>query len=326
MNRTLISCALLFAVFGLSGCRKTAEDPTADGVNPKDLRFANPELRTFVVEMDEAIRRAHPDWGPAPYMKKKRLFRDLSSRVSYKAEWNCHGPIANEKGQFFYPNHTISFYLSTVEPAQDLKPIEIGSIAAVWYPESGWGVRCDFTTPGSEASESFSLRIFECRKGRPLEEYAGRNEIRLKLPCPGVGGRIHHGDLSFRYGSSLKGVKFDRRTIQEIWSGPESFQRIALASLDQLEKQVRSDFATGKLVSSRPVPSGPRDGEPKIKSDRDPNLPAVRKRHARNRALKQIEQKRELIQQHYREMHAAIIRTLPLDQSLEAVTRGNEHK
>jgi hypothetical protein len=152
----------------------------------------------------------------------------------------------------------------------------------------------------------------------------------LDLQNPSIRGRItitdvpgEKLDLSYGYSASLKDRHFDRKTLRELWRSPEDFRRIALESLDQLEQQVHSRFAQGGLISNSPwpVPFDSSRGAPDVPPHLDKPMSEAKRQEVLKTVLKTIAKKRKMVEKDYREMHAALARTLPLGECLEAVLR-----
>ena len=142
MNRVLISFVLFSLVGALGGCGNATEHRHPAGVDPKKLTYADPELRTLVVQMDEAIRGVQPDWAEVPFLKeerKKSKYSRHTSKDSFKAEWHSHAPVKNGKGQLVAPNHRISVEIWTANPPEESDRIGYASFQGKFLPETGWG-------------------------------------------------------------------------------------------------------------------------------------------------------------------------------------------
>lgn len=331
MKRTLTSVVLFLAIVKLVGCGREAEAPIEVGVNPKDLSYANPRLRSLVVHMDEAIRRAQPEWGETPLLKQERKkskdARGTPDHDSYKARWNSNPSTQSKDNEdlFIAPNHRLSINLWTGDPPDNSERIAEVSLRGEYHPKTGWGARC-ILGASVYAQDFFSILLFECPKG------SGRT---LDLQKPSLSGRItitdvpdEKIDLSYGYSAKLKDRRFDRKTLRELWRSPEDFRRVALESLDQLEETVQSRFAAGGVISKSPwvSPFDPRRGDPRagVPSHLKKPLSEAKRKEALKTILKEIAGKRKAIKSDYREMHAAIVKALPLGECLEGMLRAHD--
>jgi hypothetical protein len=297
-------------------------------IDPKKVSFAKPADGETFLKLDAAARKvANTNWEKRAGDRYPYSFWNAGSDGFYQTYSGVWEKVANPaRGPAAKPNHTIN--LSTTLYAGNPPTASGFSLRADRNPKNGWGVRAEFTISESKNSrfENFILILRH-------DEHAP-----VRPDAPSFSGLILHPaqvsfsvsppedrfDYQFLVSSQPGGVAVMNRKplgreIARYWSSADSFRDVVLEDLDRLEANVKDGIPSGKLakIMTKGGPTGANPPQPVTNKEAGPPgtlgevVPDAIKGAALKQALAEIENRKKLVKEYYKDMYATVTAAFP---------------
>ncbi|MFN0199537.1 MAG: hypothetical protein ACKVT0_22525 [Planctomycetaceae bacterium] len=279
-------------------------------VEASSFTFTHPKLEALFHIVDRnACRLSSADWHHTPYHVPN--IQAAPENIHYVAKWDRNKIDEQNEESFvrkFQLPHT--YYHLTLFPIQpQIHPLLIRKMKLEVFdaPQNGWGglvsIECNALTAHVLPEVKINYGVSLSRMGDSIEGFE-MNRFSLQ------GSKIDNG-LVFRYLNS-EGEELDAETFRDNFNTAENFRDTALKLRDRWEENIREKFRGGPLLGI-PVSWGGGRVPPKnphyysTDAQKDEILQTI---------LSDVEHQRELIRNHYLEMHAALDVVFPLLDSL----------
>jgi hypothetical protein len=275
-------------------------------VVPAELSFEDSEIQAILLRADAAARKiAGPDWqvkaGKAyPYVAWNSGSNGYSRK--YLAKWESGAD----------PRHDIS--LATQLYGTGAKGFELN---ATWSPPAGWKASVAASQFSKTTPLWFSLRFFH-PEWVP-EDKSGSPNLGLAVSPGSPQFQAHRRDGSFgaRFFVSSRGpaeggavYQPQLEDIAPYWKSPESFRAAAIAELDRLADRAGDLIASGE-AGERWTRGGPTGANPPVYAGPGSKISESVRIAARDEALAQIAEHKQLVEKHYKEMHHSATSAFP---------------
>jgi hypothetical protein len=228
------------------------------------------------------------------------------------------------------PTHCISLRAS--HHPDNPRKVRGVDLNATWRPEGdGWGVRLSYhahkgNADNEKVREQFGLTFFDQKKSPDSDAVLG---------VPGGGHRVvkRFGDFEYVIASPTNSGD-PPRGPQKFLSSAESFRDAALAVIDEAEPLIRKQVASGEAVRSvtdhsimktRTV-GGTHGGDPPREEPYHPTFEAplpegyqltdAQKQEIQKEITAELDRRRRLLRDHYKELYAAVQKAFPLQECL----------
>jgi hypothetical protein len=279
-------------------------------VDPQKLEFANDRLRDSFLLFDQharALAKAKQWKKTAPDKYPYRSWNGGSDGYSreYEGRWESG---ADEQ-------HSLAAEFSLYDKKRSILHYELNIVRK---PANDWGVAMRFYTTDFSSPNRVGYYLYFTHP-RLIPPDSANHKLR-QLP-------LSAGQQVFQSGS-LEGTHWTLRItsadanswnglnetlLQEnlplLWKSPESFRDTVLKDFDVFETNVRKWNADGGNVTR--WEGGTSGDDPPRETPYKIQLPEKQRQELVQAAMQQSAERRKLIQDHYREMHAALLKSFP---------------
>jgi hypothetical protein len=286
-------------------------------IDPKNVAFAGDGAGERFRKLDAAARKiAGAGWakrtgGRYPYAS----WNDGSGGYSqtYAGTWEM---ASREKpGIPAKPNHTVSLHVTLLAD----RSAGGFSLHAELTPKAGFGAFVSFTTHEGKNGlfEDFTLTVLH-------DEFLPKRAPHFLPGLPlGPGGcwfSASRSDDRYAYffnvssrpaGDDGLNRKPLGKEIARYWASAESFRDAALGELDKLEANARDGIASGAAVriTTKGGPTGADVPMPVLPGS--VTVPEAMKAAVLKDAIAEVERRRKLVKEHYKDMYAAATTAFP---------------
>ncbi len=331
MSRSALLLAALAVGSSLVAGMPPGPNPSPPGaVPPKDTRGlpVDLDLRKITFgpagvgekfqKLDAVARKvAGPNWAVRTgdvYPCASHNFGSDGYSQSYTGTWEM--ATRQKPGIPAKPNHSISL---NVTLRAESKSADGFNLRAELTPKTGFGVFVSFTTNEGKNGlfEVFTLTVLhdELLPPRGPHLLAG-----LPLGPGGCWLAASRTDDRFAYlfqvtsrpaGDDGSGRKPLGKEIARYWASADSFKEAALEELDRLEANTKDGVASGKAVKIT-TKGGPTGADVPMPVDaKSVGVPEAMKAAVLKEMLAEIEGRKELVREHFKDMHAAAVAAFP---------------
>jgi hypothetical protein len=274
-------------------------------VVPAQLSFSDSETDAVLLRADAAGRKMAATWkikaGPAyPYVAWNAGSYGYSR--AYQGKW--------ERGDDKI-HHTIALSTQLVNSSSNAQGVELN---ATWQSKPGWKAALSYYRANAQPPHAFSLS-FHHDTHLPKDKF-GNPQVGLYLSPGSVQFSTHVPDNgnNAQFFVNSRGTEDgghpELAHIARYWESAESFRKVALEELDKLEARARELIASGEAGSVW-TPGGPGGGNPPMELPPDTPISEKARQTALQQALTEIGQRKQLVEQHYLEMHRAATAAFP---------------
>jgi hypothetical protein len=329
-SRAVSRTALFLVLLAVGSSRTAAEPPPGPvlpkntfglpaDIDPRKLAFTGEGAGEKFLKLDAAARKiAGAQWAKRAGDRYPYLSWNSGSdgyNQTYLAAWEkAEKP---KSGKPTRPNHTI--HIDTTLYAGNPTTASGFSLRADCLPKTGWGAAVSFSTHDGKRGlfEWFQLMILHDE----LLPAPGPATVPGLLLGPGrawystirtENNLVYHVQVSSR---SLGVSGFSQKPLgQEIaryWASAESFRDAALEELDFLTAEAKETIASGKAVSIT-TKGGPTGADvPRPVAPGPLTLPESLKTAVLKDALAEIEARKKMVREHFKDMYAATVASFP---------------
>lgn len=326
MTAWTVRCGVFLGLM-LAPVRNEAAPPPIERppLDPKGLEFSDGTVgwkyRRFEAE---AGMIAQPGWLVEPLRNRSHK----GGAAQYVAEW-ARTPDRRGKIPLSFLDGTPNHFLRLTGLARSSGDPRIAGceLVACRIPEKGWGAAVSYQTYDGAAPLGEHFRIFLFHGDHNLTQWGGQGKWALDL----VDGHFSAYRKQSHFQYYLQVSRYDRpqtwygdtRTprdeeVAAYLSSADGFRAAALKEFDDLEKRIRADIPSGaavmRVLDFQAVRS---DFPPK---EVLPPLPKELSKETRaevlREALREIERRRRLVNEHYRAMFEAARSAFPLAECL----------
>jgi hypothetical protein len=280
-------------------------------IDPQQVTFTDPAMQTAFRELDAAARRlAGPDWvvrNPGTYAS-----RDPEDRwrlaPSYAAWWSLRPVPDGAYDPNPRPKHQVKIEVN-------VRPDGVAdsfSVVADREPEAGWGAWVTYARYPDAAGPLGGLGFTVFHPEHRPRPHPGSD--RMRFGGGGLEVSVFRPDDRFNYALTASsdppadpaGRRPPVHALRAYWRSAESFRDAALADLDRLDANLR-DPARRWLRTTAKHPRRAADAkEAERTRPPDPIRAALLEE-----ALAEVEGRRRLVREHFKDMHAAAVAAFP---------------
>ncbi len=324
-----------------------AEPPTTRSLNDtspqeesrvarfEDFKFDDPEVGRRMRRIDAATRElAQPSWQVKPYHLV------LPKYGTWTAWWATPAATINRYGDLDPSTKLADDEIRVIRLEANgtrgsFKAIHSFHLVAIRRaPDDEWGASVVYECAKSDSTIcQFQISIGRRTKspsktdGKPSDDgqrgdlgffyrsaAVKRNSLIFEdLTCF---QRVRtYGGTRYYLAVDIGGPEFSDEEVNRWFASPESLRDTAQAYLDRLSHQIEADFASGAVIKRAYDEEYFRSGGPNP-GESSRQMTDAEKALILAEARAEIESSRTLIQTHFREMHAALLKTFPLAECL----------
>jgi hypothetical protein len=286
-------------------------------VVPAELSFEESEIQAMLLRADAAAREiARPDWkvkaGKAyPYVSWNSGSNGYSRK--YLAKWESGAD----------PRHNLS--LATQLYGAGAKGFEL---TATWAQPAIWKASVSASRFSKTTPLWFSLRLYH-PEWTPEDKSGNPNSGLVVSPGgPQFQANRRTGSYEARFSVSSRGREENGEIYQPqlediapYWQSPESFRTAAIDELDRLAARASELIASGE-AGQLWTRGGPTGANPPLPAGPGSEISETVRIAARDEAVAQISQQKQLVEKHYKEMHHAATAAFP--SLLEVLEGGSK--
>ena len=273
------------------------------------LEFANEAIQQKTRRFhDLAESIAGKGWFVQRYKDERN-----SSKPKFRGRWMSKDVRNGYVSQRDRPFQSFEIMLSQKSKDSKAEQLDRLSVSGRWVPREGWAAYV--STNGDEWSAAVGL----------VNEHDGRfsfssGEDSINLTADSVTATVKSGQISFKYqvrlpyGSTPEDRAKRKVKAERLLASPESLRDVLLEDLKAMHQLARSDDYLMKNVGAEDWSN--------VRSDRPP-LPVFPSENLLDEATrkdlidgvsKKIEHHEELVRKHFKQMHAAIKKAMPIDE------------
>jgi len=279
-------------------------------VDPRQLKFASDRLRDSFLLFDQSARelaKAQQWKMPAPAKYPYLSWNSGSDGYSraYAGRWES----ANDE------QHTLAIEVEVYDKKRVIQTYEVN---VARKPENDWGVSWRLYTSDFASPNRVGYYLSFTHPTLLPPEPKSPNKRQLSLT---VGQQVFESGIPQERFSTLRITSSDghnssmpneaamRDNLPLLWKSAESFRNTVLKDFDVFDANVRQWDVDGGHVAR--WEGGTSGGDPPRETPYKIQLPEKQRKELVQAALKQSADRRKLIETHYREMYAALLKSFP---------------
>lgn len=285
----------------------------------KQLTFADPKLKAKIQFFHNlAGKIAGTDWFVQRYKDMR-----YSPAPHYGGTWQSTEVRSSYFLKRVLPYRSISMVLDGPKAAKGKEPITTARVSGRWVPKTGWAASVSFSlSPSPAAGEAIVKLVRDHHSQFSFNDYSGSNSIHLVRTYASASVRKANSDFSYSYQVQLPFDKSDqgaanrRRQFLSLFESPKQLRDQLLVNIAELRRTAREQVPNShgiEVTDWRNVRSDnpPRPAPP----DFDRPLPKEIREELLGQILKRLDSIEQTIQENHQQIHAAIYKALPLDES-----------
>ena len=286
-----------------------------------ELKFAKPEFSVLLQQWEKlATELADETWERGEWCQPEGI---PDFRTWWSSHPGTHDPLGSTTSRSPAGKAVHEISIKALGDVWNKNPtVQVVSVTASWYPpEPGWGAMLWYRE-GTERFSSGNNSGFLLVQVKPGENWSYGSRLTSNKELTYYQTMQTFGDTDYYVFVGLRGERDPMAEISEeqirVWlAGPESFRFAALARLAAIDALIESELPANLGIDARlPADNGKRIHQLRLRRSARP-LSEEELNQLLTTAHAELAQRKEHIEQNYKEMHAALTNTFPLRRLLD---------